>query len=116
MCHEIPEFFKLAFLIFVFTARCYRYDFWNLWKIWDRNTVVSHLSRRRLKSPSREYVPNVSGFGFFLVIEFSARKTFPIIIKVCLRESTETGASPRYPVFCPTPSELGDMLTGAWHR
>ena len=52
---------------------------------------------------------------FFLVIEFPARKTLPIILKLCLRESTESVATPRYPVFFSTTSELGDMSTGAWH-
>ena len=69
----------------------------------------------QLKSPSREYVPNVSTFGFFLVIEFPAGKTLPIILKLCLRESTESVATPRYPVSFSTTSELGDMPTGAWH-
>ena len=33
--HEILIFSKLGFLIFRFTARFYKHDFWNLWKIWD---------------------------------------------------------------------------------
>ena len=44
------------------------------------------------------------------------KKTCRNILKIILRESTETGATPRYPVFYSTPSELGDMVTGAWHR
>ena len=46
----------------------------------------------------------------------SARKTFRIVLKIILRESTETGATPRYPVFYSSPSELGAMLTGTQLR
>ena len=46
----------------------------------------------------------------FWVVEFSARKTFPIILKTCLRESWDRERNPRYPVLPPTPSELGDIL------
>ena len=71
---------------------------------------------RVLKSLSRESIVLFSTFGFFLAQQMSARKTFRIAFKIILRESTETGATPRYPVFYSTPSELGAMLTGTQLR
>ena len=36
-CNISGIFFVLAVRIFGMVARCSKYDFWNLWEIWDRD-------------------------------------------------------------------------------
>ena len=66
-----------------------------------------------LEPPQRDRT-YFSHFGTFLVFEFWARETSPIIRKTSFRESTDHVATPRYFVCLSTPSELGDTSAGSW--